>query len=182
MRFVLTCILLLAFFPSSAKTSDSPSLHGKHITAVIVKPGFINQAISGLWKAALKTRMSPEAIDSMARLERPLSVEEQEWQKLIMAKVSRWNGFRDSLGILFPQIQLPDTIQVLLGFQGNDDGFTYGNCTVCLDLTAMCRAYGKAGLPENDSRIDRIFAHEYTHLLHKNWAIKNNLLLSNFKD
>ena len=118
----------------------------------------------------------------MARLNRPLTTEELDWQQLITAKALRWNHFRDSLGILFPQIQLPDTIQVLLGFQGNDDGFTYGNSTVCIDLTALCRAYGKASLPENDPRIDRIFSHEYTHLLHKAWAVKNKLQLTNFKD
>jgi len=126
--------------------------------------------------------MSRASLDSMARLKRPLSAEELDWQKLITAKVLCWNSFRDSLGMLFPQIQLPDTVQVLLGFLGNDDGFTYRNRTVCIDLTALCRAYGKAGLPENDSRIDRIFSHEYTHLLHKAWAVKSNLRLNNFKD
>jgi hypothetical protein len=181
MRLLLTFILFLIFSIPQATTARNPVRYGNP-TAVIIQSGFTNNTISDHWKDALKSRMDQSSLDSLARIHRPLSSEELEWQQLITAKALRWNSFRDSLSILFPQIQLPDTIQVLLGFQGNDDGFTFGKRTVCIDLTALCRAYGKASLQENDSRIDRIFSHEYTHLLHKAWAVRNNLQLTNFKD
>src|SRR4030095_13289514 len=62
--------------------------------------------------------------------------------------------------------------QVMVGFLCGEYAFTFEKQTVCLDLTALSRVYGKAGLDENGSRINRIFAHEYTHLLHKEWARK----------
>ena len=65
---------------------------------------------------------------------------------------------------------------------GTDDGFTYGHQTVCLDLSALYRSYGSAELPENSNRIDRIYAHEFTHLLYKEWAEKNNQIVRSFKD
>lgn len=152
------------------------------IATVIVKTAIIDNSISGEWKKALKTRMSQESIDSFVQLKRALSADEIAWKKLIESKAIIWNGLRDSLAVPFTEIDLNDTIFVLLGFLGVDDGFSYGDQTVCLDVTALLRAYGNAGLPENNYRIDRIFSHEYTHLLHKAWARKNNLLLPGFKD
>lgn len=149
---------------------------------VIIRPGISENQLSFEWKSALLTRMSKERIDSFGAIKRDLTVEESAWQQLIASKLSGWNDFRDSLHLPFPAQSLHDTIDVLLGFLGNDDGFTYGAQTVCIDLTALHRAYGAASLQENDSRIDRIFAHEYTHLLHKAWAKDNRLVLRSFKD
>ena len=65
---------------------------------------------------------------------------------------------------------------------GVDDAFTYQYNTVCFDLTALQTNYGAADLAENDERMDRLYAHEFTHLVHKEWARKNKLLLKTFKD
>ena len=126
--------------------------------------------------------MSRQRIDSFSRLERPPTPEEKEWLELIRSKAPGWNRMRDSLQVPFRKIRLSDTVVVLLGLFGTDDGFTYKERTVCLDLTALCRAYGKASSAENDERIDRIFAHEYTHLLHKGWAKEKSYVPKTYKD
>ena len=141
-----------------------------------------NNKISDEWADALESRMDKSRIDSFKSITRELTVKETAWQKLIESKLNKWNSFRDSLAIPFQNIVLHDTIYVLLGYLGNDDGFTFRRQTVCLDLTALQNAYGDANLPENDNRVDRIYAHEYTHLLHKEWALKNKYEPSTFKD
>jgi hypothetical protein len=149
---------------------------------IIIKADLENGRIPVEWKNALASRMSKEYIDSLSRLQRFLTPGEQAWQELIAAKAAKWNSFKDSLAIPFGNVQSSDTIYILLGYRGSDDGFTYGYQTVCLDLTALQGAYGNASLPENDNRIDRIFSHEYTHLLHKLWAKKKGLKLESFRD
>jgi hypothetical protein len=150
--------------------------------ALVIQSGIYKQQMAAIWKDALQSRMSAAQLDSFARIKRPLSKEEEAWKSLIISKTVIWNTWRDSLGIPFQNIHLHDTVHILLGYLGNDDGFTYGARTVCFDVTAFYRAYGDAQLPENSNRIDRIFAHEYTHLLHKAWARKTNWQMLSFKD
>jgi len=183
LRFIFFYLSFAVFtipLPATEKKGEKVLTPGAQ--TLIVKTAIIDNRISVEWKEAIKTRMSKESIDSFGQIRRALSPDEIAWKKLIESKAASWNGSRDSLAIPFREIDLNDTIFVMLGFLGVDDGFTFGSQTVCLDITALFRAYGKAGLAENNDRIDRIFAHEYTHLLHKAWAKKNNLLLSTFKD
>lgn len=149
---------------------------------MIVKMGVKDQQLSDEWKAAITSRMNKNTLDSFAAVKRELTNEEIDWIKLIESKMILWNKYRDSLAIPFRDIRIPDTVYVLLGFLGNDDGFTFEKQTVCLDVTALYRAYGKADAGENDSRINRIFAHEYTHLLHKAWARKTGYAPKTFMD
>lgn len=172
---VILCINLpTGAFAASPKAGKSDT--------VIIKPGITREMINADWKSALGSRMRKEYIDSIALLKRALTTGEKGWEKLIASKITKWNAFKDSLAIPFIDVQISDTIYLLLGYRGNDDGFTYGYQTVCLDLTALNSEYGRADLPENNSRIDRIFAHEFTHLLHKLWAKKTEMKLQTFRD
>jgi hypothetical protein len=143
-----------------------------------VKNGQITQD----WRNALKRRMSTKMLDSFSKISRPVTQEELDWKDLIASKLEKWNTFRDSLKIPFENTALPDSIVILLGFNGRDDAFTYKNNTVCFDVSALSYAYGSAKKKMNDNRIDRIFSHEFTHLLSKKWVKNNNLKLRNFKD
>ncbi|HNR08314.1 MAG TPA: hypothetical protein PKM27_13430 [Saprospiraceae bacterium] len=134
------------------------------------------------WKSALASRMSKPALDSVAALALPLSQEQKEWIHLIESKKAGWGLILDSLAIPFRNCIAPDTTILFMGNSGNDDGFTFGLNTVCLDLRALYNNYGPAAIPENSGRIDRIFAHEFTHLLHKQWAELNHFELRTFKD
>lgn len=158
-------------------TSASPSAD-----TVILEPAIIQNSVSSKWKKAIIGRIQKPFFDSIVSVRRALNPEEIAWMKLIASKAARWNSFRDSLNIPFEGIALNDTIYVMTGAHWVDDGFTFEDRTVCFDLTALQDNYGAADKPENNSRIDRLFAHEYTHLLHKAWAKKNRLQLRTFAD
>lgn len=150
--------------------------------SVIVKLCVTDNRVSPQWKDAILHRVSKNVFDSIISVKRELNSAEAAWQQLILSKKEKWNTIRDSIGVPFAGIELSSTIFVMLGCHGEDDGFTYKQQSVCLDLSALQKNYGAATLPENNARIDRIFAHEYTHLLHKEWARKNKLQLKTFAD
>ena len=174
---LLTFFTFLLFVATAQK---SIALHSSK--TIIVKTAFDSGFLSAEWKQALVTRMSRQKIDSFAAILRSLTPEEIEWKQLIFSKAVHWNAFRDSLAIPFNDLYLADTVFVLIGFLGQDDGFTWKYNTVCLDITALNRVYGNAETTENNDRIDRLFAHEYTHLLHKTWAAKYKYQPVSFKD
>ena len=149
---------------------------------VAVKSAVENNSLSPQWLLALVTRMSQQRLDSFASIKRNLTPEEINWQSLIKSRAVSWNKMLDSLQSIFRGLELNDTITVLLGYLGKDDGFTFGDKIICLDVTALQSAYGNSDLKENENRIDRIFAHEYTHLLHKKWMRSRNYTLKNFRD
>ena len=179
-KILLVTLLLTNLVAGSKERCFVPYERGKD--TLVLKLAVENEQLTKEWIEALKTRMSSTKLDSFARLKRSMTKEETEWKKLITSKLNYWNSIRDSLAVPFKNIELNDTINLMLGFLGVDDGFTYGLQTVCLDVTALYRAYGEATLIENASRIDRLFAHEYTHLLHKTWAQQNKLQVKTFKE
>lgn len=183
----LTAILLVSCNSTTKKETNpikkEASIHKtKDARAVKVKVGITANKISNEWKEALTKRKSSAVLDSLSSVVKEITKEEQEWINLIQSKASKWNAIRDSIKVPFQNIKLNDTITVLLGYQGGDDAFTPNSKTICLDVNAFHREYGSATKPVNDNRIDRIFAHEFTHLLHKQWATKNNLEIKTFKD
>jgi Putative zinc dependent peptidase (DUF5700) len=168
----LVWVVLLAVSPDVFANADT----------VIVRSGLHQNRISDDWKSALKSRLTAKALDSMAAITRPLSAEESQWKKLIESKGAKWNSFKDSLAVPFRDVVVRDTIYVMLGYLGVDDAFTWKYQTVCFDLTALQQNYGSANDPVNNERIDRIFSHEFTHLLHREWVRKNKLEVRSFRD
>lgn len=178
------CVLLLVLV-SCANNQKKTTISDVQTTsnyAVIVKLGLENDRISSDWKKALTNRLSKENLDSISTIKKPLTPAENNWYQLIKTRADQWASFRDSLQVPFSGIKVNDTTYVLLGNQGGDDAFSYQHQTVCFDLTALHRAYGSANKTVNTNRIDRIFSHEYTHLLSKEWVKKNNLKLKTYKD
>jgi hypothetical protein len=66
----------------------------------------------------------------------------------------------------------------LLGNQGGEDAFVNSDTAICFDLSKLHSLYGSASTTENSGRIDRLFAHEFTHVLHKAWRKKHGLELN----
>ncbi len=147
-----------------------------------LKLGYKNNKIAPIWIDALKTRQKKEYLDSIKQITRPLSKEENNWVKLIESRLNYWSSIKDSIKVPFSDVFINDTTFVLLGYTGYDDGFSYKDKTVCFDVTALNREYGSALDSINTNRMDRLFAHEYTHLLSKSWAKKNHLKLSTYQD
>lgn len=67
---------------------------------------------------------------------------------------------------------------ILLGNQGGNDAFVAGDDVIGFDLSRLLALYGVASAPGNSDRIDRFFAHEYTHIAHKAWRRNAGLLLT----
>ena len=149
---------------------------------IIFRQCITDGRISEEWRAALASRMPKSIIDSVSELTIPTSAEEKDWLKLIESKAHKWSTYLDSLITPFKNCKIPDTTYVFLGHSGMDDAFTYDSNTVCFDLTALQNNYGAATLIENSGRINRLFAHEFTHLIHKEWARINGIELKTFKD
>ncbi|WP_421889457.1 hypothetical protein [Marinoscillum sp.] len=139
----------------------------------IVKLAIKDQKVSSEWIEALRTRESGAYLDSLADSTRPISEEELAWYKLIASIAGDLNLIRDSLNVPFNDIAIADTIYILLGYHGSDDGFTYQNQTICFDLTALYDNYGSAHDITNGDRMMRLMSHEFTHLLAKKWMKKN---------
>jgi hypothetical protein len=172
----LFSIVLIAFFFQAEAGLIKPK------QAILFKSGISNESYSAEWKKALESRMPKSRIDSLASIKRELTSEEKEWLNLIRLKLDQWNSMRDSLMVPFGKTRTPDVIYVMVGFLWRDDGFTFGLNTVCLDVTALFQNYGAASLAENSNRIDRIFAHEFTHVIHKNWVRENKVAIKTFRD
>ena len=174
--------LLAVIVCFNCKQSDKRNAKNLNLKQTYVKLCVKDNKITKDWKNALKRRESTFYLDSLEKIVKPLNEEERNWVSLIESKTEHWNSFKDSLKVPFGNIYINDTTFVFLGYQGVDDGFTYKYQTVCFDITALQKAYGSAKEPVNDNRIDRIFAHEYTHLLHKEWMRQKNLKLETYKD
>jgi len=178
------CVLLLVFASCANKQTKTAVADSqtKNPYSVIVKLGLENDKISSDWKDALTNRLSKKNLDSISKVKKPLTPAENDWYQLIKSRATQWASYRDSLQVPFSGRKINDTTYVLLGNQGGDDAFSYQHQTVCFDLTALHRAYGPAKKTVNTNRIDRIFSHEYTHLLSKAWAKNNNLTLKTYKE
>jgi len=175
-RFLTFLLLTLSFHSRGLCAGDQSG------DTLIVTIGVKGNELTRDWINAVATRMSKHRLDSLTALRRKPTTEELEWIDLIQAKASHWNSFRDSLESAFVDSHVPERIYVLLGFAGGDDAFTYQFNTVCFDLAALQQVYGAAEWAENSERMDRLFSHEFTHLIHKEWAKKNKWLLPTFKD
>lgn len=181
--FKISALLLFIFIllPScSGKPTPKKVVERAYVTEILL--GIKGNKVSPEWIMALETRQRREYLDSLSKVERPVSDDELAWKALIVSKKDHWDQMKDSLKIPFEGIHPNDTTYVLVGYQGHDDAFTYGDRTICFDLTALHRSYGHAKDSINSERMDRLFAHEYTHLLSKSWVAANGLQLKNYRD
>lgn len=125
------------------------------------------------WIEAIHGRHDEAALDSLQDLQKPLTPEEQRWVDLIKRRLGTWSGWTDSLSIPFKQVEPPGSVAIVLGNAGGEDAFTYSDSTIGFDLSKLLQFYGSASDLENQDRIDRFFAHEMTHVLHKAWRRKH---------
>lgn len=149
---------------------------------LVLRLGFFKNQISQEWKDAIAPRMTKQRLDSVSALIKRPGQEEEDWVRLIRMRMIKWNSFRDSLENIFIGCHVPDTVVIMTGMSEGNDAFTFGDHTICFDLEALQQQYGSARLAENEERTDRLFAHEYTHLVQKEWARKNKLQLRSYKD
>lgn len=127
------------------------------------------------WIEAIYARRDKDTIERLKETSKPFTAEEQLWAELIQNRSSVWKDRIDSLSIPFREVELPDTVFVLMGNAGGEDAFTYKDSTIGFDLSRLQQIYGSASKFENHDRIDRFFSHEMTHIYHKAWKKEHGI-------
>lgn len=122
---------------------------------------------SELWLAMLDRRLDDGAYAQVADINKPLTVAETAWAALIRQRAQEWPIQLPPLQQVFPVTRPPRNVRIVLGNRGASDAFTHDPQTIGFDLSALQKAYGDAA--GNEDRIDRLFRHEYIHLMQKAW-------------
>lgn len=123
---------------------------------------------TGEWLSIVR-RLWPDRHAHAGEAVRPFTAEESEWIALIRSRAPRWAAEAPALAAPWDPAPPPPDVGILLGNRGASDGFTPDGSTIAFDLSVLHSAYGSATAPENADRIDRLFRHEFTHLLQKSW-------------
>lgn len=121
------------------------------------------------WLAMLRKRLSPAEYDSVARLHKRRTAEEQAWAALIESRIGSWEREVPALASPFHPVSPPGRVLLVLGNRGGGDAFTHDASTIGFDLAELGAQYGTANQPQNAELMDRLFRHEFTHLLQKAW-------------
>lgn len=122
-----------------------------------------------VWLDAVRVFHDEAALASLAASARPLSAPEIAWRNLIRERMRRWPADLERLQAPFAGTAPPPSVVVAVGNQGGNDAFSPGPAAIAFDLQRLQALYGDAGDPANADRIDRFFAHEFTHVMHKAW-------------
>jgi hypothetical protein len=124
-------------------------------------------AATAQWLAMLRRRLADPPYDSVSRIRRSLTEHEIAWADSIRSRVPQWETMLPSLIAVFEPVRPPRRVTVVLGNRGASDAFTHDPVTIGFDLAALVAEYGEP----TGERIDRLFRHEYVHLLQKaRWA------------
>jgi hypothetical protein len=117
------------------------------------------------WRAAVEAHTGTEPDWEP----RALTAEEDGWLALVRARRSAWEARMPELCLPFEGLRTPARVALVVGHQNGEDGFGLGEAVIYFDLSALARNYGSATEPANPARLDRFFAHEFTHVLHWRW-------------
>jgi len=121
------------------------------------------------WLRAVSVFNDDASLAQLSQVSKPFSSDELLWVELITQKVESWPTQVDLLRAPFSKTSPPEVVTIILGNTGGNDAFIAEDRNIAFDLAKMQSLYGPADTPANDDRIDRFFAHEVTHLLHKEW-------------
>ncbi len=121
------------------------------------------------WLRAIAIFHNDQSLREISETLKPLSNEDALWASLIERRVPVWPEQIDHLLIPFRGIDPPTEVIILLGNNGGNDAFIAEDRNIAFDVSRMQTVYGSADNPANTDRVDRFFAHEFTHLLHNEW-------------
>ncbi len=129
------------------------------------------------WLDAARRFNDDESIQDLKSVRRPFTADEAGWLDLIVSRLHEWQEMTPDLQRPFTELQPPALVDVLVGNVAASDAFAPDRTTIAFDLGRLQKVYGAADLTVNTDRIDRFFAHEYTHVLHKVWREERGLVL-----
>ena len=167
--FYITLIILFAVLMDDIKSQSKSDFNSsKILTDLQIEQGWLENGVVSLnWIEALNYLRHTDKISLSDFSNKPLTVEEIQWKNLILKRKDYWQEIIDSLRIPFVHTTPPGHVRIILGNQGGEDAFTFSDSTICFDLARLNSMYG----------IDRFFAHEFTHVLHKAWKRNHDIIL-----
>jgi len=127
------------------------------------------------WLVAAGLFNDAESVAALAAAPAPFDAAEAAWRDLIVSRSDAWTATMPGLELPFGDTEPPALLNVLVGNVGAMDAFVVDDTTIAFDVSALQRIYGDASDPVNARRIDRFFAHEYTHVIHRAWRAQRNL-------
>lgn len=171
------CANAILLATAALVVGQEPAGRGPGTMLVITHGITENGVVTRAWHAAIRGRHDPELLPQVLAGEPRWSQAEADWADLIHRRATAWPAMIDSLRIPFANIPPPDTIAILLGNRGGEDAFLFADSIICFDLHKLQHQYGPAKAAANHDKIDRFFAHEFTHVLHKAWRRQKGLTL-----
>jgi hypothetical protein len=157
---------MLATLPVPVDRPADPVLH---VALAITDSGYATEQ----WLAMLRRRLADGPYDSVSRIRSPITGAEAGWVALIQSHLRAWEKELPALAQSFEPIAAPRKVSIVLGNRGAHDAFTHDAVTIGFDLSALVAEYGEATRAENGERVDRLFRHEYVHLLQKAWLTEH---------
>jgi hypothetical protein len=169
-------VVTLALFPLGAvAANDNKAVQATHLELHLGQDA--DGRPSDRWLDAIRPFNGQQTIQALASTHRALTREENGWLTLISSRLDEWQSRTTELARPFPDVQPPAAVDILLGNIGGEDAFNPSDSLIAFDLGRLQAVYGPAGNAENADRIDRFFAHEYTHVLHKIWRKDRGMTL-----
>jgi len=120
--------------------------------------------------------------DKTSNEEKKLTTEETEWVNLIASRINIWETQLDQISVPYGTTEIPRKVSIVVGNRGAMDAFAHPTkfpSKIFFNLSVFVKSYGSGTDEKNQNRIDRIFAHEFTHLLQHRWSKKNPYPLAN---
>lgn len=101
--------------------------------------------------------------------DRPYTPEQRAWRELIVSRMRAWPAQAEMVGIPYDPAPPPERVTIVLDNRGERDAMTIDARTIVFDAAALQKAYGDATKADNAERLDRLFRHEFAHLMQKSW-------------
>ena len=162
---VLGCLVVLG-----ATSTESDAAVPEPQTKLVVRSGQeSDNRPTQEWMRAISVFNNHESLRQISQTPTPISDEESRWAKMIERRATIWPNQIESLSAPFVEIYAPGVVVIVLGNVGGNDAFVAEDRNIAFDLSRLQSLYGPADTASNVDRIDRFFAHEFTHLLHKEW-------------
>lgn len=135
---------------------------------LVLRPGFdAGGAATREWRAAVEEHSGTKP----AWEPRPLTSQEDAWLTRMRSRLPAWEARLPELCVPFEGLRPPRRVAIVAGNQHGEDAFGLGEPIIYFDLSALARIYGSADEAPNPARLDRLFDHEITHVLHWRWAL-----------
>jgi len=172
---VLGVVMTAATAITNAAPASADDRATRHIEIHIEQTG--DGAPTPRWLIAAGKFNDAETVAELATVKAPFNSGESAWRELIAARTSAWTLAMPELERPFGGVEPPALLTILIGNVGATDAFVFDDSTIAFDVSALQRVYGDATKPMNRERIDRFFAHEYTHIVHRAWRAERGLTL-----